>query len=152
MTTQTDDADRGLTIEKLADEFRPLFGQVVLIHGSTLAVLHGVGIDTCDLYYIAAPLGHNREQVWYSAVGHCDGLKDHLPAEIYDRLANTFRLNTDQPDEFQMLTQIAGDDPAPYDAKRHPALLAYHLAAELAANDDEHDEDVGGFFVKNLFR
>jgi len=110
-----------LTIEKLADEVRHLAGQVVLMHDTNLALLQGVGMDEEDLYYIASPLGRKDDVVWYSAVGACAGLKEYLPADVYERSERIFLLNTKFPGAFQMMTQLEGAEPEIYDPDVHPA-------------------------------
>lgn len=112
-----------LTFEKLADQVRPLFGQVVLVYGSDLAVLHGVGWTEWDFYYICRPRGYQAEPVWYSAVGYCEGLKDHLPTDMYERIENLFKLNGPMPESFGMKVQMVGSDPEDYDPERHPAEM-----------------------------
>jgi len=121
-----------LTIETLADEVRPLFGQVVLVYGSDLAVLHGVGWTEDDLYYICRPKGYHAKPIWYSAVGHCEGLKAHLPPEMYGRMENLFKLNGPMPERFEMKVQIDGAEAEDYDPDKHPALM---LAAQKAAHE-----------------
>ncbi|MFG6573629.1 hypothetical protein ACGYLO_18900 [Sulfitobacter sp. 1A13353] len=115
--------DNVLTFDKLAEKARPLFGQVVLVYGSDLAILHGVGWTEWDFYYICRPRGYKAEPVWYSAVGYCEGLKDHLPPEMYERIENQFKLNGPMPDSFEMKVQIVGSDPEDYDPARHPAEM-----------------------------
>lgn len=119
--TATDQTDP-LTLEKLADEVRHLAGQVVLMHDTELVVLLGVGMDVADLYYIGAPLGRKRRNVWYSAVGACAGLKEYLPAETYERTERAFALNTKAPKGFQMLVDFDGGEPVAYDPSLHPEI------------------------------
>jgi len=115
--------DNVLTFDKLADQMRPYFGQVVLVYGSDLVILHGVGWTEWDFYYICRPRGYQAEPVWYSAVGYCEGLKDHLPVDMYERIENQFKLNGQIPECFEMKVQIVGSDPEDYDPARHPAAM-----------------------------
>jgi hypothetical protein len=124
--------DGVLTFDKLADQVRPLFGQVVLVYGSELAVLHGVGWTEWDFYYICRPKGHQAEPVWYSAVGYLEGLKEHLPPEMYERMERLFELTGAMPERFVMKVEIGGAKAEDYDPDRHPELM---LAAQKAAHE-----------------
>jgi hypothetical protein len=108
-----------LTLERLRDEVEHLTGQVVLVHDTTLAVLRGVGMDEDDLYYIATPLGRPQKDTWYSAVGACADLKEHLPEETYTRMERVFSLNITMPTDFEMLVQFEGTEPVPYERDIH---------------------------------
>lgn len=114
-----------LTIEKLAEEVKPFFGQVVLMYRHEMAVLEGVGEDLNDLYYIARPLVRRPHQktsaVWYSAVGHCEGLEPYLPKEMHDALLNNVKLNGGLPERFVMKFDT-GEETLDYDPATHPAL------------------------------
>lgn len=139
-----------LTMEKLADEVRHLFGQVVLIHDAELAMLIGVGRDVMDFYYIAHSL-RRRSNVdgptWYSAVGHCVGLKERLDPYDYARLENTYRLNFALPDSFQVLADLGKRAFETWDPDRHPALfeLMHKDAYDAAvARAQAADGDVPG--------
>lgn len=136
--------DNVLTFDKLADKARPLFGQVVLVYGSDLAILHGVGWTEWDFYYICRPRGYQAEPVWYSAVGYCEGLKDHLPVDMYERIENQFKLNGQIPESFEMKVQIAGSDPEDYDPARHPAEMeaARQRANEERSTRSEEPDDI----------
>ena len=111
------------TFEAIAAEVRPFFGQVVLMHDCELALLLGVGWTEADIYYIARPQGYQRQAVWYSAVGRCVGLKDHLPEGIYAPMAHIFALNGDIPDTFEMKVRIADEDVVDYDPETHPGVV-----------------------------
>lgn len=119
------DEPQGLTLEMLAEEMKPLFGQVVLVYRHEMAVLEGVGEDLHDLYYIARPLVRRPYQgvkpVWYSAVGHCEGLKQYLPEEMHDALLRTAELNGGLPETFLMKFDT-GEEVVDYDPDMHPEL------------------------------
>ncbi|MCW3782942.1 hypothetical protein [Defluviimonas salinarum] len=91
-----------LTIDKLADEVRPMAGQVCLLYRSELARLIGVAEDRDDLYYVVR-LKSGSEPLWLSAVGHIDPLKGHVPDEVYEGLSAVFTLNGAAPEEFQVI-------------------------------------------------
>ncbi|MFX4300029.1 hypothetical protein [Pseudosulfitobacter pseudonitzschiae] len=145
-----------LTIEKLAEEVKPFFGQMVLVHRHELAVLEGVGEDLHDLYYIARPVvrrpPHYSKEVWYSAVGHCEGLKQYLPAEMHDALLSQRKMNGGLPEKFVMKFDQGAGKIVDYDPNTHPALRRKlqeeEHARALSRNQETDDEDID---IRSLF-
>jgi hypothetical protein len=105
--------------ESFQNEIRPLFGQVVLIHDTEIAKLHGIGTNVHDYYYIARTLRPRNPEnpiTWYSAAGHIQPLKGILPDDTYNRMETVFKLNdrgNHTPTEFQVLVDD-NNGPAPY--------------------------------------
>ena len=115
-------------------------------------MLHGVGMDPFDIYYIAAPIGRAKSVTWHSAVGSCVGLKEHLPKEIYDRMARVFELNTTTPPEFQMMVQMREAPAIPYDASRHKyEISTIRLEHSAFAKMRAAEDDGGDFDITDLF-
>ena len=126
----------GLTIEKLADEMRPYFGHVCMLFRSDLGVLCGVGQDEMDLYYIVRPQGR-KPDTWFSAVGHCESLKPHLPEEMYAGIERIFELNGGLPETFEMLLDEGEGVRVAYTPERLDALMVRWRAeheARIAEN------------------
>ena len=92
-----------MTFEKFTAEVAPLFGQVALLYSSTPVLVRGVASDHMDYYYIVQEGKRGSKPYWASAVGHLDGLKEHLPEEMYTRIAGHI--------EFQL--ELKSDDLEP---------------------------------------
>lgn len=140
MTNKVQGADEySFSLEKLAEEMRPFFGHVCLIYRSEIGVLCGVGQDEMDLYYIVRTKGPTKD-VWYSAVGHCESLKPHLPEEMYGQMLNLFELNGGLPTEFSMMIDEGEGVRSPYSPdlfERMTEKWRADLEAHIAANSAE---------------
>jgi hypothetical protein len=133
---------KGLTMAKLTEEMKPLFGQVCLLFRSDIGVLCGLGADHHDFYYIVRPQGRGPDK-WYSAVGHCETLKGHLPQEMYDGIENIFELNGGLPEKFQTLYSLEDGTYEDYDEDKHRAMAEAwhkdHIAKVRARNEAEFE-------------
>lgn len=111
-----------LTLEKLAEEYKPFHNHICLMYGSELVRLLGVKEADDDFYYIGRSIGFNSNIVSYSAVGHCESLKGKL--ETYDHMENAFTLNGCPASETFQIVQYAGDREYEnsIDGIRHTAL------------------------------
>lgn len=86
----------GLTLEKLAEQVRPILNDLcVICHSHELFRLIGVMEDPTDFYYIGADL---RGQVTYfTAVGHCESIRGGLSPAYYDSMDEKFTFNGSPP-------------------------------------------------------
>lgn len=83
-----------LTLSKLADEVSPYHNDICLLYHHELVRLVGVGEDEYDLYYVVEyPEAGIDKQVYASAVGHLDSLKNILPTKMYEGINRHFELN-----------------------------------------------------------
>lgn len=91
-----------LSLQSLADEYRPFHNDICVIHDHLLARLVGVAEDESDFYYKVIPLGGKAS--YCSAVGSCVSLKAGYPdPERYACLDRTFALNGAVPSpEFEV--------------------------------------------------
>lgn len=79
-----------MTFTQFTAEVHPLIGQIGLLYSSTPVVILGAAFDHTDHYYIVQEDKRGSQPYWASAVGHLDGLKEHLPEEMYTRMAKHF--------------------------------------------------------------
>lgn len=79
-----------MTFTEFTSEVSPLIGQIALLYSSTPVLVRGAAFDHTDYYYIVQEDKRGSQPYWASAVGYLDGLKDHLPGEMYARMVQNF--------------------------------------------------------------
>lgn len=84
-----------LTLEKLADEFRPFHNHICVVHDCQLVRLVGVAEDDMDFYYKVVEMGGRVS--YCSAVGSCVSIKPGYPPDRYESVDRVFALNNAAP-------------------------------------------------------
>tara|TARA_Y100000815_G_scaffold265123_1_gene281655 strand:- start:434 stop:772 length:339 start_codon:yes stop_codon:yes gene_type:complete len=102
-----------MTLDEFADEMRPFFNDICMVHDMELARLVGVAQDEMDRYYIVRTMRPNpsgKHDTFSTAVGHCYSLKGLLPEERYAYSDQVFALNNAGPAEtFAIINEREGD-------------------------------------------
>jgi hypothetical protein len=110
-----------MTLDELAEKMRPLHNQICMLYDRELVRLVGVAQDEHDFYYIVRNPQAQTEadrDTFASAVGHCYGLKEHLPTERYARTDALFALNgAVETETFAVVDETAGETYQPVNRK-----------------------------------
>lgn len=83
-----------LTINKLAEEFKPFHNHIGILHDLELVRILGVGEDDDDYYYICSSIHRGRYDVFKStACGWLYSLKGMIPDDRYEQIDGMFEAN-----------------------------------------------------------
>ncbi|MFG6080456.1 hypothetical protein ACEUZ9_001060 [Paracoccus litorisediminis] len=75
-------------LAKIADQYRPMAGEVGLLYGTDLVRLHGVADDRMDCYFIVEAPQHGM--FWAAISSNWDRLRDNISPEAYARVEQPF--------------------------------------------------------------
>jgi hypothetical protein len=106
-----------MTLTEFADEMRPFFNDICMLHDTQLCRLIGVARDEMDFYYITRSMRPNpsgKYDTFSTAVGHCYSLNGLLPEERYAYTDRVFGLNNaGQAETFAVIDETNGETYTP---------------------------------------